>query len=107
MRANDICQGCEHAYSNNSDKYRIGCRAFPEGIFFGGVVELPDIGSPHSHDKPYKDAVIINGKVVFEGQKNDYVYMPTKREFSRTGRKITIYQDSNPYADENGRYNGK
>jgi len=29
------------------------------------------------------------------------------RKVDKYGDKITIYQDSNPYADENGRYNDK
>jgi len=83
-----ICQGCEHVGSNNDDGLRRGCRAFPEGI-------LRNINEPHSHDKPV------------EGQVGNYVYMPAKKKVDKYGDKITIYQDSNPYADENGRYNGK
>ena len=90
-RRYDICNGCEHACYNNDDKDLIGgCRAFPDGI------DNDEIGDIGSHDKP------------LEGQGNDYVYTPAKREFDRLYRhKIKIYQDSNPYADENGRYNGK
>jgi len=83
-----ICDGCEHSSFNNDDDFIGGCRAFLNGV--------PDeIGDINSHDKPY------------EGQGNDYVYMPAKRKATLYGRKIVIYQDSNPYADENGRYNGK
>jgi len=86
-RRYSICWGCEHATFNNDDDDLIGgCRAFPNGI------NNNRIGDVNSHDKP------------FEWQKNDYVYMPAKRKVSRTGRKIEIHQDSNPYADENGRY---
>ena len=88
-RKYDICWGCEHN-STISDAIPFGgCRAFPDGV--------PNsiIGDIHSHDKP------------FSWQKNDFVYMPTKRKITKTHRKIEIYQDFNPYADENGRYNGK
>ena len=87
---NNICDGCDHAcFNNEDDGLRMGCRAFPDGI------DTHVIGSLHTHDKP------------IEGQKNDYVYMPAKRKVDLAGNKIEIFQDSNPYADENGRYNGK
>jgi len=71
---------------NNDDDLIGGCRAFPNGV-------PNEIGDINSHDKPLVD-----------WQNNDFVYMPAKRETTLYGRKITIYQDSNPYADENGRY---
>ena len=83
-----ICWGCEHACYNNDDRDLIGgCRAFPDGI------PSDEIGDIYSHDKP------------LEWQKNDFVYMPAKRNVSRLHCKIEVYQDFNPYADENGRYN--
>ena len=88
-RRYSVCMGCEHISMNNDDDFVGGCRAFPNGI------DNEEIGDVNSHNKPR------------EGQKNDFVYMPAKRKVNRMGRKITIYQDSNPYADENGRYNGK
>jgi len=90
MYSKNICIGCDHFWLNNDDVSSIGCRAFPDDIPYRLHIELE-----HSHDKP------------LEGQDNDYVYFPAKREINRRNRKIEIYQDSNPYADENGRYNGK
>jgi len=86
MNIESICFSCDHWGSNNYDGL-IGCRAFP-----GGIPRRFYIDDPHSHDKP------------FEGQDNDYVYMPAKSKTDRRGDKIRIYQESNPYADENGRY---
>jgi len=88
-RRYSICDGCEHDSFNNDDGFVGGCRAFPDGI------PSDEIGDINSHDKP------------LEWQKNDFVYIPAKREVSRLHYKIQIYQESNPYADENGRYNGK
>jgi hypothetical protein len=87
-RRKDICLGCDHFCYNNDDKLGMGCRAF---------YNIPDkIGGLNSHDKPTKI------------QENDFVYMPAKRKIGVVdGVEIEIYQDSNPYADENGRYNGK
>ena len=85
-RRYSICSGCKHASWNDDDISIGGCRAFLNGI---PTDEIGDIGS---HDKP------------IDGQVGDYVYTPTKRKVSKLGAKITIHQDSNPYADENGRY---
>jgi len=85
MRIDDICQGCEHVLTNNNDGLRRGCRAFPDGI-------PRFIGDTNSHDIPV------------EWQVSDYVYTPAKKKVDRYGRKIKIYQESNPYSDENGRY---
>ena len=82
----NICMGCDHYCYNNDDRLEEGCRAFPDGI------DSHDVGDFHTHDKP------------LDYQENDFVYTPSKKKFSRSGREIVIYQDSNPYADENGRY---
>ena len=89
-REKDICLGCDHFCSNNDDGLLEGCRAFPKGI-----TRRFRIYDSHSHDKPV------------EGQENDFVYTPAKSKTDRYGDKIQIYQESNPYSDENGRYNGK
>ena len=90
-RDKDICMGCDHFCYNNDDDFGMGCRAFP-----GGSPGIPGkIGGLHSHDKP------------LDYQENDYVYTPAKKKVGIDGEKIVIYQDSNPFADENGRYNGK
>jgi len=94
--ASVICWGCDHYHENNDDELEGYCRAFP-GEEEGPPREIEDL---HSHDKPYE------GGEWDEPQDNDYVYTPVKKSF-RHFDKITIYQDSNPYADENGRYNGK
>ena len=85
-RIYSICWGCDHYSFNNDEDFFGGCRAFPNGI-------PSDVGNIYSHDKP------------LEWQKNDYVYMPAKRKVCKLHRKIEIFQDFNPYADENGRYN--
>ena len=99
-----ICWGCDHYWANNEDGLLKGCRAFPDGISSGTSPGSPSIGFEHSHDKPYKEDVIIHGQIAFECQKNDYVYVPAKKSVRSGGRKIEIYQKSNPYADENGIY---
>jgi len=99
-REKDICMGCDHFCLNNDDDFGIGCRAFPDGEDGGnGIPSI--IGELHSHDKPFK------GKGWHLPQENDYVYTPAKRKINHYKNEIEIYQDSNPYADENGRYNGK
>jgi len=94
-REKDICWGCDHFCTNNDDGILGGCRAFP------GDIDSHIIGDLYSHDKP------IEGNNRYPRQDNDYVYMPAKSKTNRWGNKIQIYQESNPYADENGRYNGK
>jgi len=92
-----ICRSCEHCFEVNDDikdlhrfDSRAGaCRAFPDGI------DNFEIGSINSHDKPFK------------WQDNDLVYTLTARKINRFGEKIKIHQYINPFADENGRYNGK
>ena len=73
MNSRDICQGCDHFCTNNSDGLLMGCRAFPEGI-------PRFIENKHSHDK------------IIEGQFGTFVYTPTKRKVSNFGRKIEIQQ---------------
>jgi len=90
-REKNICIGCVHFCSNNDDGLLMGCRAFPDGIPM-------IIGGLYSHDKVFK------GDIIYSSQDNDYVYMPSERKINRRGREIVIHQDSNPYADENGRY---
>ena len=69
MRADDICSVCDHFCLNNSDGLLEGCRAFPNGI-------PRAIEAPGSHD------------TVKEGQVGNFVFTPTKREYSNFGRKI-------------------
>ena len=111
MRYKIICSGCDHFWKNNDDGLNTGCcRAFPNGIPFSDHDNLPgypDIADVGSHDKPIREVFFFGKKSTDDFQKNDFVYIPTKRKVDRHGKQIEIYQDSNPYADENGRYNGK
>jgi hypothetical protein len=75
MSPRDICQGCDHFCANNEDGLSIGCRAFPGGNGIPNFIE-----DKHSHDK------------VVEGQVGNFVYTPSKREYSNCGRKIKIFQ---------------
>ena len=87
---NNICFGCDHFCSNNSDRLVRGCRAFPDGIPY-----KYGLGKEHFHDK------------VLDGQVEDFVYTPAKIEVNNMDQDISIYQNSNPYTDENGRYTEK
>ena len=103
-----ICVGCEHYYSNNNDKLKIGgCRAFPNETPKEGAIGFPDVGLPHSHDKPIREVFVAGLKISDNFQDNNYVYTPVKRKFDVNNKEIPIFQDKNEFADENGRYNGK
>jgi len=99
LNIKNICHGCDHFCLNNEDGLTEGCRAFPDGIPYEYGA-----GVKHFHDKPLEDQV--EDYVYIPVKRKDVLYMPVKEDQGVEWHDgmFLIWQHSNPYADENGRY---